>query len=213
VKRRERRRLPLVGIMVSVVAVLLAGALIYNAVRKDDGGPSNASISQTHSVSVEGSALPQYDSTAASDPAVGMAAPVLHGQDFTGKAQSVGGKTGKPSLVMFVAHWCPHCQREVPPVVGWRADGTIPPDIDLVAISTAADPALDNYPPSEWLAREQWPGRVMTDDRASNASLAYGLPSYPFFVALDKEGRVVGRGSGELDQAAIEQLVSALEQG
>jgi thiol-disulfide isomerase/thioredoxin len=211
---KPRRRLPLVGILVAVVGVLLVGALIYNAVTEDDsGGSSSDTVAQTHPVTVVGAPLPLYDSTAASDPAVGTDAPVLQGQDFSGQAQSIAGQSGKPSLVMFVAHWCPHCQREVPLVVGWRADGTIPEDIDLVAVSTGVDPAYPNYPPSDWLAREQWPGRVMTDDDASTAAQACGLPAYPYFVALDKAGHVVARGQGELDQAAIEQLVSALEQG
>ena len=159
-KPAERRRtLPLVGILIAVVAVLLVGALVFNAMTKDD---ASADVEQTRPVTVEGAALPRFDGTAAQDPGIGAEAPVLTGQGFDGGAITIGGpqtgSDGRPTLVMFVAHWCPHCQREVPLVVGWRADGTIPSDIDLVAVSTGVDPAYPNYPPSEWLADEKWPG-------------------------------------------------------
>ena len=212
-KPAERRRtLPLVGILIAVVAVLLVGALVFNAMTKDD---ASADVEQTRPVTVEGAALPRFDGTAAQDPGIGAEAPVLTGQGFDGGAITIGGpqtgSDGRPTLVMFVAHWCPHCQREVPLVVGWRADGTIPSDIDLVAVSTGVDPAYPNYPPSEWLADERWPGGIMADDADSTAAQAYGLSAYPYFVALDKDGKVVARDTGELTQDAIEQLVQQLE--
>ena len=53
----------------------------------------------------------------------------------------------------------------------------------------------------------------MTDDADGTAAGYYGLPSYPYFVALDAEGRVVTRATGELDQQAIESVVSQLQAG
>jgi hypothetical protein len=96
-------------------------------------------------------------------------------------------------------------------VAGWRADGTIPSDINLVAVSTAASPNYPNYPPSAWLDRVKWPGQIMADDEQQTAAQAYGLPAYPFFVALDRNGKVLQRGSGELDQAAVKDIVQKLQ--
>jgi thiol-disulfide isomerase/thioredoxin len=202
------RRWPLVGALLVAVAVVLLGAIIVTAVTNKSSTPPD--VEQTRPVTIDGTPLPQLPDSDV-DPATGMVAPVLKGASFDGKAQTIGGRTGKPTLVMFVAHWCPHCQAEVPRVVGWRADGTIPAGIDLVAVSTAASANYPNYPPSAWLERVKWPGRVMADDDQSSAATAYGLPVYPFFVALDKEGKVVDRGSGELDQASIQQLVREVQ--
>jgi thiol-disulfide isomerase/thioredoxin len=201
-----RRRLPLVGIFVVVIAVLLVGAIVATAISRHN----KTDVAQTRPVTVAGTALPELKQSGA-DAAVGQVAPILRGENFDGKAQTVGGPSDKPTLAMFVAHWCPHCQAEVPRVVSWRADGTIPSDINLVAVSTAASPDYPNYPPSAWLHRVGWPGQVMADDDQQTAAQAYGLPAYPFFVALDKDGKVLARGSGELDQAAVKAIVRKLQ--
>jgi thiol-disulfide isomerase/thioredoxin len=203
------RRLPLVGVVVVVVVVVLVGAVIITAATRKKGAVA-ANVEQNRPVSVVGSALPTYDDSGA-DPAVGNVAPVVHGESFDGTKETVGGKTAKPTLVMFVAHWCPHCRAEVPRVVKWRADGTIPADINLVAVSTDVNPSYPNYPPSSWLDDVKWPGTTVADDAPTTAGQAYGLSAFPFFVGLDANGKVVQRGTGELDQAAVEQLVQKLQ--
>lgn len=59
------------------------------------------------------------------DPAVGTSAPVLDGLTFSGETVTLGGPSDTPTLAVFVAHWCPHCQAEVPRIVEWQADGTL----------------------------------------------------------------------------------------
>ena len=51
----------------------------------------------------------------------------------------------------------------------------------------------------------------MADSGRDAAAAAFGLPSYPYFVALDADGKVVARGTGELDQAAMQDLVAQLQ--
>jgi thiol-disulfide isomerase/thioredoxin len=207
-KSAGRRSLPLVGILIAVVAVLLLGAIIYNAVSKED---TTTTVEQNRPVTVEGTALPEFDHGLAQDPAIGTPAPTLSGQGFDGDKVALGGASDRPTLAVFVAHWCPHCQREVPLLVQWRADGTIPSDIDVVAVSTAVNPAYPNYPPSEWLADVGWEDPVMADDVDMSAAAAYGLSAYPYFVALDTDGNVVARDTGELTQDAVSQLVQQLQ--
>ena len=75
-------------------------------------------------------------------------------------------------------------------------------------------PNQPNYPPSAWLADESWPTPVLADSTDSAAAKAFGLPGYPYFVAVDRTGRVVARTSGEIttDQfAALAQQASAAE--
>ena len=215
-RQEARRRLPLVGILIVVVAVVLVGAVAISQLGGDDSNdqPSGrGSVAEVQPVTVSGEPLTPFPGNGADDPSIGATAPVIDGKSFDGTPESVGGAIGRPSLVVFVAHWCPHCRAEVPRLVEWRADGTIPEDIDLVAVSTGVQSDLPNYPPSAWLEQEGWPGRVMTDDADGTAAGYYGLPSYPYFVALDAQGRVVTRATGELDQQAIEDVVSQLQAG
>ncbi|MCB1269730.1 MAG: TlpA family protein disulfide reductase, partial [Microthrixaceae bacterium] len=160
---------------------------------------------QVQDVTVSGTALTALPE-GGDDPAVGAAAPEIEGFTFTGEPVTIGGAGGQPTLIAFVAHWCPHCQAEVPRLVEWRADGTIPEDVRLVAVATSTEDNQPNYPPQDWLEGEDWPGDVMADSADDEAAAAYGVTSFPFFVALDADGNVVARGSGELDQQGIEEL-------
>ena len=141
------------------------------------------------------------------DPAIGQPAPVISGRDFQGAPVVVTPGDGKPKLMLFVAHWCPHCQREVPLVVKWLKDGSIPPSIDVVAISTSFKSAQGN-PPSKWLAKEGWSNTIVVDDEKSTAALAYGLTGFPFFTLVDAEGNVVARASGELGLPDLQALLA-----
>ena len=49
--------------------------------------------------------------------------------------------------------------------------------------------------------------------RGERRGRAYGLTSYPYFVALDKTGKVLTRASGELTQAQFEGLITAARTG
>lgn len=71
-------------------------------------------------------------------------------------------------------------------------------DVRLVAVATGTNKQAPNYPPVAWLEREAWTGEVILDDKEASAARAYGLSGYPFLVAIDANGKVVGRTSGEL---------------
>jgi thiol-disulfide isomerase/thioredoxin len=204
--RNTPRRSPLaLWVLVGVLALAVVAVVIASQVTKSD--PVEG---QVQDVTVSGTPLESFADDG-DDPAVGVEAPVLEGSTFAGEPITIGGPGDEPTIVVFVAHWCPHCQREVPRLVEWEADGTIPDDIRLVAVATATDETQPNYPPQEWLEGEGWPGEVMADSDDDAAATAYGLPSYPYFVALNADGTVAARGAGELDQQGIEDLVAALE--
>jgi cytochrome c biogenesis protein CcmG, thiol:disulfide interchange protein DsbE len=166
---------------------------------------SKSGISHTQPVVLTGTPLVEFaDGT---DPAKGILAPTIVGADFAGKPISVKPGDGKPKMLVFVAHWCPHCQKEIPLVTGWIKDGTIPASIDVVAISTAYVASRGN-PPSTWLETVGWPAPVIADDEKGSAAVAYGLSSFPYFVMLDGQGNVLVRAAGELDLAHIKALVA-----
>jgi thiol-disulfide isomerase/thioredoxin len=152
------------------------------------------------------------DVGSSSDPAIGKSAPTISGQGLDGQAVSFA-NDGKPRVLIFVAHWCPHCRAEVPRLVKLAKQGKLAGvEVQLVATGTNKD--LPNYPPSKWLAREKWPFTpVLADDSQSRALTAFGGNSFPFFVFIGADGKVAARASGELDPSTIAKAVKALAAG
>lgn len=142
------------------------------------------------------------------DPALNRPFPTLSGSNvLDGSPLSIGGQS-RPMVVMYLAHWCPHCQREVPVITRWIAANGLPGDVDLLAVSTGVDAERDNYPPADWLIKEKWPVRTLADDETGTAFAAAGLSAFPSFVAVNEAGNVVARASGELSVDEFEALLA-----
>jgi thiol-disulfide isomerase/thioredoxin len=152
---------------------------------------------QTRAVMVTGGSLANFTGKG-TDKALGATPPTLAGANFTGTPVTITPGTGGPMMVVFVAHWCPHCRAEVPRLVSWIAGGTPPANLQIFAVSTAVDQKSPNYPPSSWLAKEQWPKPVLADDDQGSAAQAWGLPGFPYFVLVGADGKVKLRLSGEI---------------
>jgi len=87
--------------------------------------------------------------------------------------------------------------------------------VKVKAVATGTNPDADNYPPSAWLHRSgvDWPFPVMADSASGTAGKAYGLTGYPYFVLVNADGTVAGRGSGELPVEQIKADIKALKAG
>ena len=163
-------------------------------------------------VTVVGDVLPPFEASAASDPAVGMPAPTVSGFDYEGNEIRIDPAEG-PHLVVFVAHWCPHCADTIPNVMEWMADGTIPAWLPVTLVSTAESPSGANNPPERWLQEHGWTGRVLRDSNdadgaAGQVGVAYGATGWPYFVVIGTDGNVLARAAdGELNRADIEPLI------
>jgi thiol-disulfide isomerase/thioredoxin len=160
-------------------------------------------------VEVQGEALTSLDQAGDDDPALGAPAPTLVGQTPAGEPITIDPASEGPMLIAFVAHWCPHCQAEVPRIVELFGGQAELDAVELVAVSTGANTAAENYPPGEWLASEGWPGRTLVDDEQQTAFATYGGGSYPYLVAIDADGNVVARESGEQGEDGLQALVDA----
>ena len=118
--------LAVAGILDEQAGRSLLGAVAFGALRNSDGktsnsdGASTSGLVQVQPVNVTGNPLPEFPGNGSADPAVGLEAPVLKGRSFDGSKVTVGGTTAKPTLVMFMAHWCPHCQQGPAPTPGPR---------------------------------------------------------------------------------------------
>lgn len=197
------RRGQLLFILGSVVLVALVAIVIVVAT----GGGSDSAVDLTENgpITVTGDPLPAFEGETATDAGAGLTAPVLEGQAFDGSPIVV--EPGSPTLVVFLAHWCPHCQAEVPDLVEWAESLSVPQGLNVVGVATATAADRPNYPPSEWLLRERWPFLVMADDETATAAQAFGTTGYPYLVMLDENGVVQWRHSGELADGQLEQYL------
>jgi len=195
----------------AIIAIIIGGAAIVAI--SSSGSESNTSsgnISEFSDITVTGDALPGFDS-ASTDASIGMTAPIVSGKGFTGTEITTDG-AGTPTLLVFLAHWCQFCQREVPLLVQWEKDGLTPTGVDVIAVATGTDPANPNFPPSEWLAREEFPALwpVIADSADKKAANAFGLSGYPYFVLIDAQGNVFKRLSGEIPMDELTAIINQM---
>jgi len=160
-------------------------------------------------VEVQGTPLPVLeDNSGENDPAKGLAAPVVIGEDFDGNTVRIDPAEDGVTLAVFLAHWCPHCNREVPRINELRDEGAFPEDLHIVGISTGVSPDRPNWPPSQWFEDMDWTYPVIADGvdmQKQNfiAADAYGLSGFPFMVMIGSDGKVVARMSGESEKADL----------
>jgi cytochrome c biogenesis protein CcmG/thiol:disulfide interchange protein DsbE len=189
-----------IGVLVAALAVL--------AVAVTSGGGAADAGPQIASVTVTGPPLAPFAGNGATDVSIGATAPDVTAQTFDGETVDIAAD-GRPKVLFFLAHWCPHCRAEVPVITEWLEDRGLPTDVDLYAVSTAVDADAPNYPPSQWLEETRLPMTVVADDGDSSVAAAFGLSSFPYFVVIGADGTVVARVSGELPTTALDALVTA----
>jgi cytochrome c biogenesis protein CcmG/thiol:disulfide interchange protein DsbE len=193
-------------LLMTLALVIVAGLAAFVVTLVSQSEASETAFDTSAAV-VEGSSLVPLPETG-DDPAVGHASPVIEGMDDDGNPVSYPA-TGRPTVLLFLAHWCPHCRAELPVVQDWVDEGNLPKGVDLVGVATTMDPDRPNYPPSEWLEEEGWTGPTVAD-AGGGAVEAFGLSAFPFWVALDADGRVVERRTGELTHHEIDDLVATV---
>ena len=158
---------------------------------------------------VFGTALPRFEQREV-DPAVGREPPVVEGTDLlTGDAVRIANQ-GRPIVVAFYAHWCPHCQAEVADLTEWLESNELPAGVDFYAVSVFEDPARGNHPPEKWLRDEGWRHPVVADTPAMSVADAFGLASVPYLVAVDADNEVALRFVGNVSPADLAAFFAAL---
>jgi thiol-disulfide isomerase/thioredoxin len=197
------RRTQLTALIGGFIAIVAVAVIV--AVATGGGGTATGDLEQFRPVGVAGEALPDFGGDTANDPAVGSVAPEITGQSFDGSAVEIA--SGEPTLVVVLAHWCPHCQAEVPKLTDWAESLGVPFGLDVVAVSTSAGGDRPNWPPSAWLTREGFPFPTMADDEVQSAAAALGTTGFPFMVMLDADHTVLWRYSGSPPDGFIESLV------
>lgn len=192
----------LIGV-IAIVAVISAKGKHEDPVKDWDEGAE---------VTVAGDPLPQLTDPAA-DAAVGAEVPEISGTSVIDGEPVTIGDTGKAKVIVVTAHWCPHCQREVPQIVKHLQSNPLPENVELYSLTTGMDSKAANFPPSAWLQAEKWTAPTIIDDADGTAAAALGVSGYPYFVAVDAENKVVACTSGAIGIDRFDDLVTVAGQG
>lgn len=154
---------------------------------------------------VTGQNLPLVENPNAGDPAIGMTAPTVVGADWDGNEVRIE-PDGRPKVIVFLAHWCPHCQAEVPVINRWLEEGGLPSGVDFYGATIFTDARRANFPPQTWLDDEGWDVPTVMDDAENSVALGYGVFGTPYYIVLDGQNRNLGRFSGEIGRAGLDAL-------
>lgn len=213
------------GIWIGLAAViaLVVGIVVF--VGGGDDSNSNASdntsvpsglasLPVSQPVTITGDSLTPFDATLSPDPAVGLDAPVLSGLNFSGEP-IVADPADGPYMLVFLAHWCPHCNAEVPRLNDWKNSGAVPPELNVIGVATAVSSASENFPPAVWFSNKGWQWPVIVDEangdggEAGKAAQAFGASGWPYFVIVGADGKVKARVSGQIEVADLQAIVDA----
>ena len=211
-----------VWVIIVIVLALVTGGVIWAATKGDnkttstDGSQvdnSTSDIPVSQPVTVTGAALTPFDETQSPDPSLGAVAPQLSGFDVQGDAITIDPAANGPYMIVFLAHWCPHCNAEVPRLLDWKGSGAVPTELNVLGIATAVSPTAPNYPPGQWFTNKGWSWPVMVDQslgdgQAGLAASTYGATGWPYFVIIGADGFVKARVSGEVTVADLQVIVN-----
>ena len=210
----------IVGIVIAVVAAIGLGVVLLSGGDDGDGGDDDATptteapgapgadVAQYQPVEVTGAPLAPLEDPA-DDPALGTTVPTVNGASFDGSPITIGPRAEGPTMVVVLAHWCPHCNDEVPRLIQLQEEGRLPADLRVVGVSTSVASDRPNYPPSQWVVDKGWPWEVVADSEEQAAAVAYGVTGFPFITVFDADGTVTARWSGESDVDELADQIAA----
>jgi cytochrome c biogenesis protein CcmG/thiol:disulfide interchange protein DsbE len=192
----------IIGAVGGLVVLLLVAAVMFGSeeVGAEYGEPE-----------ISGTALTRFPSTESRDfTAAGQVAPDVLGKNYDDSVVTIT-NDGTAKAIVFLAHWCSHCQAEVPRVQQWLNETGGVEGVDIYSVSTAINSGRPNYPGSTWLDNENWTVPVVVDDQESSVLTAYGSGGFPYWVFLNADGTVALRTAGELSIAQLEEFLNTLE--
>lgn len=193
------RNIVIAGVVVLVLGLSIAIGVTLSSEPVAAGLPEGEII-------VNGDPITPYSE--GTDQSIGLPAPAFSGPGIDSKIISVK-NDGRPKAIVFLAHWCPHCQREVPIIQEYINVLGLPEGVDLIAVATSIDKGRENYPPTDWLQSEGWSSPAIFDLNKEIAN-AYGLTAFPYWVFVDKDFNILARRTGNIPQDLVGQLLNAL---
>jgi thiol-disulfide isomerase/thioredoxin len=145
------------------------------------------------------------------DAALGVALGDVTGPEYYTEADvTIDPADGTTRAWLVRAHWCPHCQRELPPLSEWyEANAANYPNVELLSVTTSIDPSRGN-PLEPYLDELQLPFPAIVD-----ADLAlteqFGASAFPFWVFTGPDGTTLLRIPGFLELEQVEEIFAQLD--
>ena len=159
-------------------------------------------------ITISGEPLPEFAGQNDLDIVAGLPAPTFSAPNENSEIISLE-KNGNAKALLFLAHWCGYCQKELPIVQNLINTVGVPNGVEVIAVATAIDRGRENYPPQKWLADEGW-SELQLYDLEREIGAAYGLNAFPYWVFLDKDLNVVARRTGNLPADMVGALLIQL---
>jgi len=192
-----------------VVAVIGLIAVVLASGGSSESGADHPDLQGAPAVT--GDSLAPLAQGAHTDPESGSPVPTVVGADFSDESVSIE-NNGKAKMIIFLAHWCPNCQAEVPEVTRWLAENEVPDNVEIISVATSISRGRENFPPSDWLEDENWPVPVLLDSAISEVGVAYGVSLFPLWAMVDPDGNLIQRisGAGQVDMSFWTSTLAAL---
>ncbi len=179
------KKTPWAPIISGVLGVVAIACIVGFVLISRHNGPDRSTIVRPPPVAspVAGATAPDFNVTA------------KDGSTLT-KAQILG----KPTLLVFFASWCPHCNNEAPLIKDIAAKN---PDVQVVMLGVG-----DRETPSDIYAfQQQHDLPFPTYSDSGKAAGAYGIASYPTLMAVDKSGIIRDVQTGEKSPAELNSMI------
>ena len=199
----------LVLVLVGVALVAFVGVVAFLSAGEGADLPSLDEVAGTVTFTGDPIPVPYPDDPATPDPAVGLPAPVVTALDYEDQEVTLGG-ADRAQVLVFLAHWCPVCNQELPTLRAIVDAAGVPDEVDLVLVTTGLDPGRPNWPPRTWL-EDAGLGEVTTvrDGQGDPMMRAFGLRAYPAWAVVGADGTLLARRQGLLSALGVAQLLDA----
>ena len=188
----RRRRWPLGALTGIAVAFVVGGVLIINAFGGDTAGSGTTS---TISGLPELGSLPQI---------TGNIAPVFTIDLLDGTTFSLEdhlADDGRPVLLNLWASWCTPCREEMPALDAAAASH---PGVYFIGVAVEDDPVA-----AQQFADEIGVSYPLAIDESERVGRLYPSPGLPTTILISGDGVIVRTVFGGLDEAEIDELLSA----
>lgn len=134
------------------------------------------------------------------------AAPDFTVLDSNGNQVKLSDFKGKPIVLNFWATWCHYCKLEMP---DFNKAYHKYPDVQFLMVN-ATDGVYETLSSAQKYIEDEGYDFDVFFDTEEEALYAYQITSFPTTFFIDKNGKLIARGSGMLDLATLEQGIQMI---
>lgn len=126
----------------------------------------------------------------------GTQAPEFSTQGVDGGEISLSGSGGEPTLLVFFATWCPHCNEEAPILAELAEENE-----DLNVVMAGMDGEDNPEKVRQFVEEYGIEGQAMYEPSLGQT---YQVTGYPTAYVLDGQGEIVGANAGETPKEVLQ---------